>query len=224
MKIVKKDSSENIKQATPEDLEFIKNNAHHLNPRMLVEFQRFEIDEVKRIIHRLDPDEVVMVIAKQSRFSPGSSGITPNIIFATNKRLIIRNPTMLGLRENIEDYSYDIITTVKLEKGMFSSTLVITAPGMGTAARPSNLTGLVAWGRHEDGMIDAIPKDKAEEILKIVRNGMEEARIARLRPSTPAQQTTSIADELMKLAKLKEHGIISDEEFAKMKQDLIHKK
>jgi hypothetical protein len=33
----------------------------------------------------------------------------------------------------------------------------------------------------------------------------------------------SIADELMKLANLKDKGIISDEEFQQMKQDLIRK-
>jgi hypothetical protein len=38
------------------------------------------------------------------------------------------------------------------------------------------------------------------------------------------QQSVSIADELMKLANLKEKGIISDEEFQQMKQDLIKKK
>jgi Short C-terminal domain len=38
------------------------------------------------------------------------------------------------------------------------------------------------------------------------------------------QPSVSIADELMKLANLKEKGIISDEEFQQMKQDLIKKK
>jgi Short C-terminal domain len=43
--------------------------------------------------------------------------------------------------------------------------------------------------------------------------------------STQQQQSSiSIADELMKLANLKEKGIISEEEFAQMKQDLIKKK
>jgi hypothetical protein len=184
-----------------------------------------DLEEIKKISNRLDSDEQVIIVAKQSRFKPGGSLVTtPNIIFATNKRLILRNPTMLGLRENIEDYSYDKITNIKLEKGMFSSTLVITAPGMGTASRSSNLTGVIAWGRKEDGVIDAIPKDKAEQILKVVRNGMEETRKGKLQPSVTMQQTSSIADELTKLAKLKEQGILTDDEFTKMKLDLINKK
>jgi Short C-terminal domain len=38
------------------------------------------------------------------------------------------------------------------------------------------------------------------------------------------QSSISIADELTKLANLKERGIISDNEFQQMKQDLIKKK
>ena len=34
----------------------------------------------------------------------------------------------------------------------------------------------------------------------------------------------SIADELLKLANLREKGVLSEEEFQKMKQDLVNKK
>jgi hypothetical protein len=38
------------------------------------------------------------------------------------------------------------------------------------------------------------------------------------------QQQLSIADELIKLASLKEKGVISEDEFQQMKQDLIKKR
>jgi len=182
-----------------------------------------ELSEIEKIADRLDDKEKVLVVAKQSRFKPGGSKITtPNTIFATDKRLIIRNPTMLGMRENIEDYAYEKITNIKLEKGVMSSTLVITAPGMGTAARTGRGAGLVAWGRGEDGMIDAIPKDKAEEILQIVRDRMADSKQEQQTASS-SNETTSVADELMKLVKLKEQGILTEDEFTKMKTDLINK-
>lgn len=34
----------------------------------------------------------------------------------------------------------------------------------------------------------------------------------------------SVADELLKLANLKEKGVLSDEEFLKMKKDLLNKR
>ena len=180
------------------------------------------LNEIEKIAERLDEGEKVLEVAKQSRIEPGGANLSPNTVFATDRRLIIRNPTMLGARQNIEDFEYDNLTNIKLEKGVFSSTLVITAPGMGTAARNSTMSGLLPWGRNEDGSIDGIPKDKAENILKIVRNAIVKAKKESQKPTQVVQQT-STADELAKLAKLKEDGILSDKEFDKMKKDLISK-
>ena len=174
------------------------------------------LNEIENIAERLDEGEKVLEVAKQSKLKPGGANFSPNTVFATDRRLIIRNPTMLGARQNIEDFEYDTITHVKLEKGLFSATLVFTVPGMATSAKKS------PWGRGEDGAIDGIPKDKAEKILKIVRHGIVEAKKESQRPVQVVQQT-STADELAKLAKLKEQGILSDEEFDKMKKDLISK-
>ena len=180
------------------------------------------LKEIEKIAERLDEGEKVLEVAKQSKLKPGGANFSPNTVFATDRRLIIRNPTMFGARQNIEDFEYDNLTNIKLEKGLFSSTLVITAPGMGTAARNSTMSGLLPWGRNEDGSIDGIPKDKAENILKIVRNAIVKAKKESQKPAQVVQQT-STADELAKLAKLKEEGILSDKEFDKMKKDLISK-
>lgn len=85
-----------------------------------------DLEEIKKIASRLEQDEEVLLAAKQSRMKPGGSvTATPNVIFATDRRVIIRNPTMLGMRENIDDISYDKIISVKLEKGVFSATILI---------------------------------------------------------------------------------------------------
>jgi hypothetical protein len=79
----------------------------------------------------------------------------------------------------------------------------------------------------EDGMIAAIPKNKAEELVEIIRNGIYRDREVyrhREQPQSqpqPQQSSISIADELSKLANLKERGIISEDEFQQMKQGLI---
>jgi len=175
-----------------------------------------ELKEVEKIQDRLDSDEIVHIVAKQSRTKPGGAVIgSPNTIFATDRRLVIRNPTMLGMRENVEDYSYDKLTNIKLEKGIFSSTLVITAPGMGTAARGGLASGGIAWGRGEDGMIDAIPKDKAEMILQLARLKMEQIRKQGNRPQ-PASD-----DDPLKIIKVRfAKGEISKEEYEEMKSAL----
>ena len=174
------------------------------------------LKEIEKIEDRLDDDEAVLEVAKQGRMNPGGAITTPNTIFATDRRLIIRNPTMLGARQNVEYFDYDKITNIKLEKGIFSSTIVLSYPGM------DKLAGLLTWGREDVGEIEGIPKDKAENILQIVRNAIVEAKKESQKPVQVVQQT-STADELAKLAKLKEDGILSDKEFDKMKKDLISK-
>ena len=174
------------------------------------------LNEIEKIVDRLEDGEEVLEVAKQSKSKPGGSNLTPNTVFATDRRLIIRNPTMLGARQNVEYFDYDKITNIKLEKGIFSSTIVLSYPGM------DKLAGLLTWGREDDGEIKGIPKDKADNILQIVRNAIVEAKKESQKPVQVVQQT-STADELAKLAKLKEDGILSDKEFDKMKKDLISK-
>lgn len=180
-----------------------------------------ELFEIYKIKDKFDPNEKILLVAKQMRNIPGGAIISsPNTVFATEKRLVIRNPTMLGMRENVEDIPYEKITSVKLEKGLFSSTVLIRAPGLSEMSRLSQTSGLIAWGRGEDGTIDALPKQKAEQLVKIIKERMEAVKKS---PQQSVTQQVSIADELSKLAKLKEQGIISDDEFAKMKQELIKK-
>ena len=89
-----------------------------------------DLEEIGKITEMLNPDEKVLLVARQSRIRPGGSHFTPNIIYATDRRIIIRDPYMLGIKENVVDIPYDIVTSVKLEKGLLSSTIRFKAPGL----------------------------------------------------------------------------------------------
>ena len=175
-----------------------------------------DLDEIKKIAERLDQDEKVLVVARQSRVRPGGSITTPAILFATSKRLIIRDPS-LGLHESIEDIPYDRLTSALLGKGVFSSSIMLRPPGLSTLSEKLNM---LQWKKGSDeGEIDAIPKDKAERIVHIIKKGMEDAK----KPQIVSSQTVSIADELAKLAKLRDQRIITEAEFQQMKQDMMKK-
>ncbi len=182
--------------------------------------------EVEKIKQMLDSDESVLLSATQSRIRPGAAAVlTPNTIFATNKRIIIRNPTLLGLRESTESFYYTDITGVRVEKGILSSTIALTMPGLASTGRRRQAGGLgmISWGREEqDGLIEGIPKDKADTLVNIIRDGIQKARESK--DKVVIQSNNSIADEISKLANLKSDGIITEEEFAQMKKDLISKK
>ena len=193
---------------------------------------REDLAEIRKISHMLNPNEEVFVVARQSRLKPGGSAFTPDIVFGTDRRIIIKDPMLLGLRENVVDIPYDMISSVRVDKGVFSSSVIFKAPGIINSGRMGKIDKVMegigdAKGlAKEDGMIAAIPKNKAEKLVEIIRNGMDRNRevlYPQLEQPQQQQSTISVADELMKLANLKDKGIITEDEFQQMKQDLIKK-
>jgi hypothetical protein len=132
-----------------------------------------DLEEINKITEMLNPDERVLLVARQSRLKPGGSHFTPNIIYATDRRIIIRDPFMLGIKENVIDIPYDIITSIKLEKGLLSSTIRFKAPALMSSTRLGMMDSIVDGEDDQGGIIEAIPKDKAEDLLEIIRSGMQ---------------------------------------------------
>jgi hypothetical protein len=211
---------------------------------------REELSEITKITEMLNSDEQVLLVAKESRIKPGGSYLTPNIVYATDRRIIIRDPYMLGLKENIVDIPYDIITSVKLEKNILSSTIRFKAPGLVSSKRLGMMEEIIDGQEDEGGTIRAIPKKKAEELIEIIRrrmhwnkrppstvdmNGQESNLQVNTKRETIekgelntydksySNSSLSIADELAKLAKLRQEGVISEAEFVHMKYNLIRR-
>jgi hypothetical protein len=166
-----------------------------------------ELEEIQRIANRIVRDEKVLFVARQSRFKPGGAKGTPATLFVTSQRLIFRNPSMMGMREHFSSVNYDKISSLEIEKGIFSSTLKIRAEGFA-------------------GDVDAIDKEKAEKILLYIQEKMDEATTSAMH-SQPDTYTLnpqlSAADDLTKIARLKEQGILSEAEFNQMKQEILRK-
>jgi hypothetical protein len=177
----------------------------------------------------------VIIVARQSRILPGGSYVTPNTIYATEKRLIIRDPYMLGIKENLIDIPYDVVTSIKLEKGLFSSTIRFEAPALVGSKRLGMIHGMIHGNNDHEGVIQAIPKAKAEDLIEVIRFGMYHKELESLyntdKENSPVLALKSnqlggfsIADELTKLMKLKEQGVLNEEEFGHLKKDLLDKK
>jgi hypothetical protein len=166
-----------------------------------------ELEEIQRIANRVVKDEKVMFVARQSRFKPGGAKGTPATLFVTSQRLIFRNPSMMGMREHFSSVNYDKISSLDIEKGIFSSTLKIRAEGFA-------------------GDVDAIDKEKAEKILLYIQEKMDEATTSAMHSQHDTYTSNlqlSAADELTKIARLKEQGILSEAEFNQMKQEILRK-
>lgn len=178
-----------------------------------------ELSEIEKIGNMLNPNEKVLLVARQSRFLPGGSALTPNIVIATDRRIIIRDPYALGLKSEIVDIPFDVITSVKLLKGVLTSTILFKAPALVNQSKLGLLDEDIEGEHDQSGVIQALPKGKAEDLLEIIRRGIRGIN----RTDEPSVQvgSLSIADELGKLSKLKDQGVITAKEFDEMKKQLI---
>ncbi|MGH9975922.1 MAG: PH domain-containing protein [Nitrososphaeraceae archaeon] len=194
-----------------------------------------DMGEIRRIQNLLNPDENVIIVARQSRILPGGSYVTPNTIYATEKRLIIRDPYMLGIKENLIDIPYDVVTSIKLDKGLFTSTIRFEAPALVGSKKLGMVHGIIHGNNDHEGVIQAIPKAKAEDLIEVIRFGMhqkgakgllnsEKENFSALALKSNQPSSYSIADELTKLMKLKEQGVLNTEEFDHIKKGLLDKK
>ncbi len=179
-----------------------------------------ELSEIEKIEKILSSDEKVLLVARQSRLMPGGSALTPNNVIATDRRVIIRDPYMLGLKAALIDIPYEVITSVKLQKGVFTSTILFKAPTLVSKSKLGLIDENISGEDDQEGVIEALPNDKAEELLEIIRRRMKDNSNGE---STSSVVTISVADEIKKLSKLKQDGILSESEFQKMKQQLLEK-
>lgn len=157
--------------------------------------------------------EQVLFKAKQSRLKPGGSKLTPNTIYVTNQRIMFRNPKFLGLKKDYIDVFYRDINQIRLKKGVFSTEIQVSS-------------------RFQDSPITlpAVDKKDAEQIGGYIRKGIEKQlpgqNISDISSSPKIIEATQVKDpiiQLEKIGKLKESGIISEEEFEMKKKELLEK-
>ena len=175
-------------------------------------------DETDKIRDRLDDGESVVMWVRQSRIKPGSvGGINPNSIFVTEKRVIIRSPVTFGLAEHIEEYFYDQITNLRLEKGVMSASLIFYIPGMTELSKGGRR---FLWRKGDRGTIDAIPKKDAERIYNYVREKIREAKEAPGKQQEAAEKPKGTDDLLAIVRERYARGEINKEEFTTLSKDL----
>lgn len=158
-------------------------------------------DDISKI---LEPGEDVLLAAQQAR---STNMINPDTIFVTTSRLMIRKPTSLGLRKNIEDYRFKDIANVKLHKGIVRSSILLKVRFLS-----------------DDLEIDNISKEVADRLVQLIQQG-----IAGNLNSTKNMSNTSlisqgdIIEKIKELAELKDKGILSEQEFQTKKEELLSK-
>ena len=108
------------------------------------------------VLALLAEDEKALLSIKQKKYRPS---INIESVTITNKRLILRKPSMLRIKKTFIDYFYSDISNVVLDKGPLRSTLMLNLRFEGN-----------------DLVIEDIPNSDALEAFKHIREGIDRWR------------------------------------------------
>lgn len=158
-------------------------------------FGKWEINELPKLLWE---NEEIM------RLSDGFYNEGIGIVVATNRRIIFINKGLLSCQ--VEDFAYDKISSIQCNKGMIMGTLVIYTTG-------------------NRACIDNMGKEDAQYFADYVRARISQENQSSQYTQTQVQSQTNTEDivsQLERLAKLKEQGILSEEEFAQQKTKILN--
>jgi len=147
-------------------------------------------------------DEQVLAVIKQSRLK---AAITPDSIIVTDQRIIRYSPSALGLHKEIEDYRYEDIANLKVDKGILFATITARRRFMS-----------------QDLVLDKLSKDHADYISRVIQENLRRLSGATTSPVITDQQSppTSPEDPLQVLKLRFARGEITKEQFEEMKRAL----
>lgn len=155
--------------------------------------------EIKELPKILQPTENVELLI-QGQYNGGTG-----VLVATNSRLIFIDKGFFSLK--VEDFGYDKITSVQYDLGMMFGSLTILASS-------------------NKAVIDYMDKTQTRVFGEFVRNKLNTpknvapSQIIEKAPE-PKNKMDAMIEQLEKLAKLKELGIITEEEFIEQKKRLL---
>ena len=160
------------------------------------------IDGVQSFLTKREFDELPSILWEDElprQVITGRYNNGTGILVATDQRLVFVDKGIMSLK--VEDFPYDRISSVESKRGMIMGGVTIYAAG----------------NKEE---ISQVPKDQVGPFVDWLRVKIREPKQAAPAAPTPAQPL-SVADELVKLAGLRDQGILTDAEFEAQKSRLL---
>lgn len=144
-------------------------------------------------------------------------------IVCTNKQIIRMDREMLGATSNVKQFYYEDIVSASTEQNAQSNDLTVAL--LETAITAATKTcDLVITTAGAALRINTLFKIEAERIVAIYHHYRKAAKQAAAQPQVVVQQQTADPiEQLEKLAKMKDLGVISEEEFNEKKAALLAK-
>ena len=158
--------------------------------------QQKQIDRAKDV---LQPEEIVLDVTtgmvEVTRM--GTKTSRNGAILVTDRRVILYTKKIGGYE--MYDHVYGLLTAIDYKKGMMYGNITLAASGDRTH-------------------ISQVPKEDVERLAKAIRARMAAAHEHGLQETGDG---VSSADEIKKLAELHAAGILTDDEFAGKKKQLL---
>jgi hypothetical protein len=192
-----------------------------------------ELYKITEISSVLDINEKVLLVITQSKVRLVGLPFTSYVIYATDRRIIIRNISLHGLKENTIGIPYSVITDVNHKEGFITACVRLKVNRIRADNELLELEQYEGTGNEFEWIIEHVPKSKARLLVKIVGamiskwEFLSEEHQSVLDSNengvTSFSTLESPADELFKIARLKNEGVINEEEFARLKQNIIER-
>ncbi|MBQ9765429.1 MAG: SHOCT domain-containing protein [Lachnospiraceae bacterium] len=198
--------------------------------------QDFEIsnEEVDALIRKKIGDKIYAQVQKYFAdedekilfYAGGIDSVTAvDYIACTTSQIIVVNREMMGATANVKQFYYEDVTAMATIQNTQSNDLLVAALDTAlTAALKICTLQISVAGAKEN--INTIYLTEGTRIVAIYHEARKNAKKANAQPTQTIVQQAAQPDaleQLEKLAKLKDAGIISEEEFAQKKADLLSK-
>lgn len=168
---------------------------------ILSHIKTLQIDNVSQFLGRKEIKELPNILASSEMIDNIVQGIYNGgfgLLVSTNRRLIFIDKGLLyGLK--VEDFPLDKITSIQYETGlMFGEIKIHTSANI--------------------AKIEQVDKKIARNFAEFIRD-----KLSQPKESVSIASQPDILGQIEKLAKLKESGILSEEEFVEQKRKLLEK-
>lgn len=169
-----------------------------------VKSQLQRLDGASRFLGRKEIRELPKILWEAESVLGAIQGVYKNrigMLVATDRRLLFVDKGLMSLR--IEDFPYDKITSIQYQTGWLMGEITIFASG----------------NRAE---IKQTPKDQTRVFAETVRNRISggQASVESQSQSVPPVNPDFL-ERLERLGKLREQGVLSEEEFQTQKQGIL---
>jgi len=118
-------------------------------------------EDMAEVKSMLWANETVILTARQKRIAPGGDLLFPMSIIATDRRIIIASRAMLGLRKDVQVIPYREISSVRLERTRFASSVMIRMHG-------AEMEKFVFRGGREEGEITGLRTEDAKQLADLI--------------------------------------------------------